>query len=137
MKKFGKILISGLLLIGCGAGNTEQTRTTVSDYNILAGSTVVEHTKNTSENKASLNGTWKLVSKTGAYPHAVGSNLTISNNTFSLTDPSASGSCASQNSTFLFNFSGGMIFNFTYNILGNTLSFVGKGNGMTMTYSRS
>ena len=137
MKKFGKILITGLLLIGCGAGNTEQTRTTVSDYNILAGSAEDEPAKSTSENKASLNGTWKLVSKTGAYPHAVGSNLTISNNTFSLTNPSASGSCTTQGSTFSFNFGGGMVFSFTYSISGNTLSFVGQGNGMTMTYSKS
>lgn len=144
MKKIFKIILIGILAIGCSAGNTEQTRTTVSDYNVFEGrdnttqsnqesNSSGDSLSNTSE--ASVIGSWKLVSSSGGYPHAIGSSLMITNNTFALTQPNASGSYTISGSVFSFDFGGGLVIRFNYQLSGNTLTFYGIDYDMSMVYS--
>ena len=145
MKALSLLILSlALILCGCGAGSTEQTRTTVSDYNILAGtgnsnlqSNSTNGTPISSNSSESILGTWKLASSSGGYPHAVGSTLTISGSTFALTQPSASGNYSIQGSTFSFDFGGGLIIRFTYTLSGSTLNFTGIDYAMNMSYTKN
>lgn len=140
------LFLLGIVVLGCSAGNTEQTRTTVSDFNVFEGrnasSETTQDTNSTgnslsSASESSIEGSWKLVSSSGGYPHAIGSSLTITDHSFALTQPNASGTYSISGSVFTFSWGEGLDYNFNYNLSGNTLSFNGIGSNMNMVYTRN
>lgn len=142
MKAFSLFLLAmTMILCGCGASSTEQARTTVGDYNILAGTgEATTQSSNSQSNQEtpissskSYVGSWKMVSNTVGWPN--GEILTINNDGSYSGSTTGSGNCIIPGSTNIMLFGGIEVIP---NVSGNTMVCdCAHIAGYSVTYTRN
>lgn len=160
-------MVFAIFLYGCAGNSTEQTRTSVSNYEsthstdssqsnqpnindsegtqieidgyLLSLNSSTSNNTTSSSNSANLIGSWKTTSKSGYWPYEIGSILSIkSNNSFTIS-PDGYGSYTLQGNTFTIDFgsAGQIVVAFNFSISNNVLRLQANDGSLNLTFERN